>query len=448
MRNVAARVVVIAGVAAVYLGFCALTYVVVGGMALDTRVVGLILQTISLTISIWVLLIFTVVRILFMKADKIIELTYTFPVTNKQRLLACTLFEASVVLTGVVIVAGPLTLAVLFHSGIPAFPDILFGLFGQAIVLYLLLYAVYLCLERLLLVLKISRWRSLVIPSFLGLLFFGVYNLVNWESEKLINLFYDGGTYYGFARIFVMVYDYAGMLAALLVLLGSVCAALSVIVLVAPNDYVRVKYFFKVPIGTSCSSLLSCNIRAVVRSGEFLLAVFLVIAISTGVYFLPQHYAPYWLSILSLQAVYAVPTCAPMLRIYRFRLRPELNYLLMLAPYLIVEMLFALPIFTIYLTKGLTFVEIVKTLFACLFTLIASLGVSVFFPAEKYNPFSVIVGVATAFGFVVLIVFTALVWTIPDWLFLVIWTAAAGLCVFYSVLGLSSTQKRDYYAID
>lgn len=98
------------------------------------------------------------------------------------------------------------------------------------------------------------------------------------------------------------------------------------------------------------------------------------------------------------------------------------------------------------MVKGLALLEALKTLFICVVVLIAALAVSIFFPAERHNPFSVLLGIVTALALVVLIAFTTLIWEIPDEYTTVVWFLVASLCMYYSIIGIASTQRRNYYA--
>lgn len=219
----------------------------------------------------------------------------------------------------------------------------------------------------------------------------------------------------------------------------------TLILLVAPNQHSRWKYFFKIPLG-NIPGLFGVHLRATVRSGEFLLASFFVVSVSIVVLWMPESYPPYWLGIISLQAVYAVPTSKGIRKIYRYRLSPFQSYLYLIAPYLLVEIVISIPVLTISVIKGLSFTEVEKTLIICIVALIAALAISIFFPSEKYNPFSVLIGVVTALGLVFLITFNTLIWQIPEHLMIPLWIVISVFCAFYSVMGISSTQKKEYYA--
>ncbi|QPK81162.1 hypothetical protein G7Y41_09020 [Schaalia sp. ZJ405] len=439
------KVLLLAAIAASYAGFCALTFIVVSGMVIDSESTTLIAQSISLTVGLWVLLFFIVIRVLFMKADKLIELTHTLPVTNKQRILAYTVFEAITVLSCVALMTGPLTISVTIHSGSGIFSEICLGIIGQAVVLYLLLDILYLSFDRLLQILHIARWRSFLIPCLFGAIFFGAYGYAQRESTKFLNAFYEGHTYYGHSRLYVLIYDRLGFPAAAGALLVSVSVAILMILLVAPNQHSRWKYFFRIPLGNS-ASLFTFHLRAVVRSAEFLLATALVIALSAIVLGIPGYYPPYWLAIISLQAVYAIPTTEALRKTYRHRLSPSQSYIYLAAPYILAELAIAIPVLAMSAINGLTFAEAGRTIFICLVTLVAALAISIFFPAEKHHPFSVLIGMMSALAIILLIAFTILIWQIPDTMTIFLWIAISGICIFYSVLGIGSTQRREYYA--
>ncbi|MDO4666019.1 MAG: hypothetical protein Q4A71_07480 [Actinomycetaceae bacterium] len=379
-----------------------------------------------------------------MKADKLIELTHTFPVTNKQRIFAYTTFEAITVLSCVALMTGPLTISTAIRGGRATFSEIILGIVAQAVVLYLLLYVLYLAFDRFLQIIHISRWRSFLIPCLFGTLLLYAYTNVQHESDRFLDAFYEGHTYYGYSRIFVLILDRFGHLAAVGAILLSIGIALTLILLVAPNQHSRWKYFFRVPLGDS-PGLFGAHLRAVTRSSEFLLATFFVLSISVAVLWVRGYYPPYWLAVVSFQAVYAVPTTETVRKLYRFRLSPLKSYLYLFAPYILAETVIAIPVLAMSAIKGLDIVEIGKTAFICLISLIAALAISIFFPAEKYNPFSVFVGIAAALSLVLLIAFTTVIWQIPEYLLTPVWAGVGGVCLFYSLLGINATQRKEYY---
>lgn len=210
MQRRYSKMLLLTATGAAYAGFCALTFIVVRGMVINNKAVTLVSQSISLTVGIWVLLFFIIIRVLFMKADKLIELTHTFPVTNKQRILAYTVFEAATVLLCVALMTGPLTISVAIRGGQTTFSEIVLGIIGQALVLYLLLNVVYLSFDRMLQLLRIARWRSFLIPCFFGFILFGAYVYAQHESARFLDAFYEGHPYYGYSRFYVLIFDRFG----------------------------------------------------------------------------------------------------------------------------------------------------------------------------------------------------------------------------------------------
>lgn len=444
MQSSCAKILLFFTALASYAGYCFLTFIVVRGMVFSSKAVSLVCQSISMTVGLWVLLFFIIIRVLFMKADKLIELTHTLPVTNKQRILAYTIFEAITVLSCVSLVSGPLTFSMAIRGGCETFPEIFFGIIGQIVILYLLLDVIYLGFDRFLQVFHIERWRSFLIPCFFGSILFSAYMYVQRESNIFLDAFYEGRTYYGFSRFFVLIYDKFGVLTAGVVFLVSAVIVLLVILIVAPNQHSRWKYFFKIPLGNS-PSLFIIHLKAIVRSGEFLLATFFVITLSIVVLGIHEYYPPYWLAIISTQAVYALPTTEAIHKTYRHKLSPCRLYLYLFAPYALAESVIGVPVLAISAIKGLNLAEVGKTIFICMITLIASIAISIFFPAEKHNPFSVLVGMITALCLVILISFTIFVWQIPGNITVLLWLSIGAVCIFHSIMGINSTQRKEYY---
>lgn len=444
MQYPGAKWIIAGGVTLAYGGYCALVYYVVQGMILNESIVNFVIKTFTVTSSLWVILFFMIVRILFMKADKLIELTHTLPVTNKQRTLAYTIFEAVTVFTGVAIVCAPLVACLSFKGGVIVLPDLFFGIIAQIIVLYLLVDAFYLCLERVFILLNLTRWRSFLIPSVLAVLIVLTYKYVEQETQALTDAFFEQKTHYGYSHTFVWIYDNWGVFAAVGAAVGVILGILALILLLAPNRHLAVKQFFKFPLGTKMS-LFACYIRAYLRPGEFLLSTLFVLAFSIFVYFIPGNYPPYWLGILSMQGVYALSNTESLRRSYRFKISPLAQYGYFFGAYLLIISVVAVPVLIAYALKGLILTEIFRSIAICLFSLISAICVSIFFPAEKHNPFAILIGFSVAIALMGSIGFALIMLSLPEKVTMIVWLILAAIGVFYSVLGIANTQKKEYY---
>ena len=93
LANRPIRYAVFFGVLALYAGYVLLSISVVKQTFNNPEIVAPLLEGMGISSIFWVAAFYTIVRILFLKADELTELTYTLPATNKERLIASVVFE-------------------------------------------------------------------------------------------------------------------------------------------------------------------------------------------------------------------------------------------------------------------------------------------------------------------------------------------------------------------
>jgi hypothetical protein len=96
LASAAARLSALFLVLAAFAGFNVLSYVVIRQYLGGTGLLEPVLQVANASVGFWVLIAYTLIRVLFMKADELLKLSFNLPVTNKERTLAFALFESSV----------------------------------------------------------------------------------------------------------------------------------------------------------------------------------------------------------------------------------------------------------------------------------------------------------------------------------------------------------------
>ena len=68
-----------------FLGFCAFGVVTLRQLIVEPALLSPLMRVVGVSVPLWVLAIFTVVRVMFMKSGDLVELTFSFPLTNRAR---------------------------------------------------------------------------------------------------------------------------------------------------------------------------------------------------------------------------------------------------------------------------------------------------------------------------------------------------------------------------
>lgn len=155
-------------VLAAFAGFNVLSYAVIRQYLGESGLLELVLRVANASVGFWVLIAYTLIRVLFMKADELLKISFNLPVTNKERTLAFSLFESSIVLLMTLFVFGAFSISTVLIEGPDYIQRVLASIWFPAISTYLILSLGYYLLERVLLALRIARLRGLVVPLVLA----------------------------------------------------------------------------------------------------------------------------------------------------------------------------------------------------------------------------------------------------------------------------------------
>lgn len=109
---------------AAFVGFCAFGAVTLRQLITDPAHLSPLLRVVGLSTPLWVLTAFTVVRVLFMKSGDLVELTFSFPLTNRSRTWGFMIFESLLVAIGVSLMLGALVTGTISIGGFGALDEI------------------------------------------------------------------------------------------------------------------------------------------------------------------------------------------------------------------------------------------------------------------------------------------------------------------------------------
>ncbi|MFR9673565.1 hypothetical protein [Streptomyces sp. TR02-1] len=149
--------------AVVLLGvMCTASYFFLQPLADEAAVWRLLFDTSTVSLLLWVQVAFLLVKVLFLNAEGMMQLSYQLPVTNRERSAAFLMYEAA--MTAIVAAAGLVSLAVsaLVLLGPSATGYITASIILPVALTYLALSALYQLLTRLWMLIGLSRMAGVL----------------------------------------------------------------------------------------------------------------------------------------------------------------------------------------------------------------------------------------------------------------------------------------------
>lgn len=381
---------------AAFIGFCAFGAVTLRQLITEPEHLSPLLRVVGLSTPLWVLTAFTVVRVLFMKSGDLVELTFSFPLTNQARTWGFMLFESLLVAIGVAVMLGALVTGAVSIGGWGAVDEIVTCLVMPTTVAYLLASVFYLGVERLLLRIRLARLRAFLVPVILAAALVAVYLGVSAQSEPvLFAAVGEGDDYFAIQLVFADIAAAHGLLPAVVAWLAVLALLIAAACAMAPRQFDPTRRFAIVPrlFGASeFGAYFAAHIRAI----ETITVCGLVLAGSYALLLADVRLPPLLLLAVTVQSVYAFVSTEPLRACGPRRHGPPAQYLLLLAPQLATLAIVALPVSVLTALTGTTGIEILTVIGFAVSNIVVLTLAGIAFPPEKGNPFSVIAGIAVA----------------------------------------------------
>jgi len=363
-------------------------------LIVDPEMLRPLLRVAGAAVPLWVVALFTLVRILFLKSGDLVELTYCLPITNRARMLGFMLFEALLVGGGLVLILGALICGSLSIGGPGVLDDIATCLLMPAVVAYLLASAYYLALERMLMRLRLARLRSFLVPIVLAATLVALYAWVSSQSEAVLFASVGQGTHFALPLVFADIAEAQGLLVATLCWLAAVVLAAAIVLVVNPRSFEPTRRFAAAPRllgGSEFGAYFDAHLRAI----ETMTVYGLALAGSYALLLLDIALPPFLLLAVTVQSVYAYVSTEPLRACGPRRHDPLVRYLLLLGPQLVAFLLCAVPTGVMSAVTGIDIVSILAVVGFGVVNIVVLTLAGITFPPEKGNPFSVVVGVVT-----------------------------------------------------
>ena len=165
------RTILLAGISVVTLIMTILVYNLLDGSGMAMQLTKTIMDVYSLTTAMWTFIIFMFMKILFLKKDSFMRFTTQLPITKSEKNVALVVFEITISLIIVNVIASSVVIAFLLKGGIRILPRILCTVFFTCSNVYLLLELFYRLGSWFASIFDISKMKDTIISCvFLGIL--------------------------------------------------------------------------------------------------------------------------------------------------------------------------------------------------------------------------------------------------------------------------------------
>ncbi|RII17800.1 hypothetical protein DSC45_12930 [Streptomyces sp. YIM 130001] len=443
-KSASVRAFAAMGAALLLAAMCAGSYFFLRPLTGETAVWQLLFNTATASLVLWVQIAFLLVKVLFINAEGMLQLSYQLPVTNRERSAAFLMYEAA--MTAVVAAAGLVSLAVsaLILLGPSATGYIVASIVLPAALTYLILSAVYQVLTRLWILVGLSRMAGLL--NVLAL-----FALLAYYSTQMTAIVQDiSGAYlrketaYTWVTSVSWAWNTHGPLLTLIAA-PAACALLLVLAFaLAPNQHIRQSRFLKLPGSVRLRGVLGPYDWCLLRSAQTVAAAAMALALFGYLLLAKPSVTPLWgLAALSFGGLYQFTAT------HQLRLLPGAQetawrvYVRLIRAQLILLAVFAVP--TLAIATALRPGQLAAggvALAACAGGAVMTTCISIVFPAEKDNPFSVFLGLSVVMITAGVTVIGLGLLRLPPWAVVVSLTAAAGAFVWYAIQGIHSSEAR------
>lgn len=448
LRSPLARVGALGLLAAYWAISVAVGYAFLKPMVGDERVWTLLLGVSTVSVVLWTLGAFLLVKTLFLNADGLQRHTYQMPLTNKERAVAFLAFEAVAVLT--LAMFGFLSMAVvaLLLVGPQIVAPLLAAVVFPAILTYLIVTVVYLALERLLVSVRLGAVRK---PILLLLIFvlLALYGLQMQElTLRVSDSYLDGEPVFVWVSFLTWILDHAGLAVMLLTMVGLSAATLVSAVALTPNHPQPTARYVRLPLGVSSSRTSGAYFACLARSTQTWITG--ILALALFVYLLGSGSAnPVWgLSLLGIGGFYLYGNTESIRRLQlRSRCRPWMIYAQLVGVQLAaLLMIGGLASLLVILLSDATLASCGLALAAAVSSVIIATLVGIVFPASDDNPFSLLVGMIIVSVLLATVVVALGVLQMPPVTMVMALLAAHVLLVVYSIQGINASETRRRHA--
>lgn len=376
---------------------CAAAYLFLEPLALSPELWDLMFEISTVSLVLWVMGAFLVIKVLFINAADMLELTYQLPVTNRERALAFLMYEAAI--TGCVVALGFSALAVssLALMGDAAVPYLFTAFAVPVVAVYLGLGVLYHLLVRFWTVLRLGSTAGLLSVIVLFMLLVWYSTGMNGAIIVITDAYYDGTGVFRWQTAVAWLWDRSPVLTAAACLV-AIAVLIGVNLTLTPNQHMRQSKFLAVFTGRHARHVLHPYDYCLVRNSQTAVAAVITVVLFAYLLFAGNGMNPMWsLVALSTAGLYHYSGTEPLRRLPIAIRSAVAVYARLFKGQALLIAAFALPQFLIgAFVAPATMADSATAALGAFAGIVLTIWVSVVFPSEKNNPFSILLGIACA----------------------------------------------------
>ncbi|MER5888023.1 hypothetical protein ABT160_29750 [Streptomyces sp. NPDC001941] len=438
------RVFAAAGVVLLLAAMCTASYLFLKPLAQEAAVWRLLFDTATVSLLLWVQIAFLLVKVLFLNAQGMLQLSHQLPVTNRERAAAFLLYEA--VMTAVVAAAGLLSLVVsaLVLLGPSSAGPVTASVVIPAVLAYLALSVVYQLLTRLWILVGLGRMAGVLNALALFALLAYYSTLMTPMVQDVAGAYLDERPARTWATTVSRAWDAYGPWAVLAGTVAVAAALTALAFVLAPNQHVRQARYLRLPGSVRLRRVLGPYDWCLLRSAQTVAAAALTVAVLVHLLLAERSVNPLWaLTALSFGGLYQFTATAPLRALPGAREPAWRVYVRLVRAQLVLLAVFAGPAFaiTLALDAGRLASSGVVVL-SCVGGAVLTTCVSVVFPAEKDNPFSVFLGLSLVLTATAVSTIGLGLLSLPPWAVICCLVGAVSAFVWYAVQGIHISESR------
>ncbi|MDC5696972.1 hypothetical protein OO014_06840 [Intrasporangium calvum] len=412
-------------------------------MVAQEKVWGLLFEMSTVSVVLWVQIAFLLVKVLFLNAAGMLELSFQLPLTNRERAAALLVYEAT--MAGIVSAVGftSLTVAAVVLLGPAAVPRLLEAIVFPIILTYLALSVGYLLLARVLVWLGLRRIQGIVLILVLfSLLMLYASGLGSLSSAASAAYLADRTDFVWVASLAWITHHY-GPVAMVSVFLVTAALLTALALWATPSQHVPHSRYLNLPFDWPLVRRLSAYDRCLLRSSQAWLAMVVSAAVFVGLCLDPVVNPLWALAVLSMSGLYQFAATEPLRMLSAQRGTAWRTYGRLVRAQLLLLAGMALPCVAVLAAARPD--QLGGSLFAlggCVAGALVAISIGIAFPAEHDNPFSVFVGLAVASAVLGLLGIALGILQMPQILVVLIVAASLAIIVWYSVQGIRTFDSR------
>ncbi|NJQ01887.1 hypothetical protein [Streptomyces zingiberis] len=423
---------------------CTASYFFLRPLAGEAAVWRLLFDTATVSILLWVQIAFLLVKVLFLNAEGMLRLSYQLPVTNRERSAAFLLYEA--VMTAVVATAGLISLSVsaLILLGPSAAGYITASVILPVTLTYLGLSVLYQVLTRLWRLVRLGRMAGVLNALALFAILASYSALMTPLIQRISGGYLRRETEYTWVTSVSWAWNEHGPWVALAGAVALSALLVTLVFALAPNQHVRQARYVKLPGSVRLRGVLGPYDWCLLRSAQTVAAAAMTVALF--VFLLPDRSPvhPLWsLAALSFGGLYQFTATEQLRALPGAQESPWRVYARLIKAQMVLLAVFAVPalVITTAVHPG-RFLPGLVPLVSCLGGAVMTTCISVVFPAEKDNPFSVFLGLSVVLIVTGLAVIGLGLLSLPPWAVTGCLAGAAAAFVGYAVQGIRTSESR------